>query len=88
MFAIIDDELKGKVIEEGDKVLDCSADFYKGDLYSEEETKKIMQAADNLNLVGKKTIELAKTLNLVAEDNIRSIGGVLYAQTSRMDDSP
>lgn len=79
IVAVCDEELLGKVIEEGRKMLDLTAPFYQGDKKSEEETIAILKRADNLNLVGEKAIALAKKIGLIDEGHVRTIGGVPFA---------
>jgi len=82
VVAICDDDLLGKQFEEGEKILDLSADFYKGEQKSEEETIKIMKTETNLNLVGEQTIKLALKEEIITKDNVRTIKDIPYAQAA------
>ena len=86
VVAICDDNLAGQIIEENDKILDLSADFYKGEQVDEQKTIEIMKKANNLNLVGEQTIDFALKEQIIDQDNIRTIKGIPFAQTSNMGD--
>jgi hypothetical protein len=77
LLAIIDENLKNKRIEEGEKILDLKSNFYKGELASKEEILNLINNASHLNIVGNKIVELLSNKNLV--DNAMKIGGVAYA---------
>jgi len=79
VVAICDDDLLGKVFEEDGKILDLSSGFYRGKKLSLEETKEIMNKADNINLVGKQTIDLALKEELMDQDGVRTIKGIPFA---------
>lgn len=80
IIAVCDKELIGKTFEEKDLQLKVSEHFYKGSILPQEEIIKILKAADNINLVGKKTIELALKNNIISKENIIKIKGVPHAQ--------
>jgi uncharacterized protein len=78
--AICDEDLIGKKFSDEEKQLEITERFYKGEITSEEETIKIMQAATNLNLVGKKTIDLALKNKIIDKDSIIKIKNIPHAQ--------
>lgn len=80
IITICDTELLGKKIEEGEKQLDLSSNFYKGDIKPEEDILDLIKAAYLLNLVGKETIEFAKRNKLIEEKNICYISDIPYTQ--------
>ena len=86
VLAVCDDDLLGKVFEEKDMILDLRSDFYKGAMLSEEEASVQMKVADNLNMVGEKTVSLAKKLGLITDENIRRIAGIPYSQCAGLED--
>jgi len=86
IVAICDDDLQGRVIEENDKILDLSADFYKGKHIDEEQTTVIMKKSNNLNLVGEQTIALALKEKIIEKENIRTIKSIPFAHTSIIRD--
>ena len=78
--AICDEDLIGKKFSDEEKQLEITERFYKGEITSEEETIKIMQAATNLNLVGKKTIDLSLKNKIIDKDSIIKIKNIPHAQ--------
>ena len=79
--AVCDSELIGKKFKEGKLCLKVSEKFYKGDLISLEEAEKFLKEAVNLNIVGKKSVDLALKLKVILEENIVNIQGVPHAQS-------
>ncbi|MBC8500434.1 MAG: DUF424 family protein [DPANN group archaeon] len=78
ILAIIDEELAGKKITEGNKVLDLNSSFYKGEKKRKEEVLDLIKEAGCLNVVGNKIVDLLKKEKLI--DKTLKIGGVPYAQ--------
>ena len=81
VVAISDKELIGKVFSEGKYELRISEFFYKGKEVNEDEAKEIMMNANNLNIVGERSVNIAIRLGLVNEKNVLNIGGVKHAQS-------
>jgi len=86
IVALCDSEHLGKILKEGEIVLDLKAysSFYKGELVSEKEALAALRGADSLNLVGKRSVALAGKLGLVAKGDVRTIGGVPHVQVYRI----
>ena len=80
VVAICDEDLIGKTFSDKEKQLTITDRFYKGEILSEEEGIKIMQEAENLNLVGKKTIDFALKNNIISKDSVIKIKKVPHAQ--------
>jgi hypothetical protein len=80
VVAICDEDLIGKKVTDGKLNLHITERFYKGEKKSEEEVIEIIKNADNLNLVGKKTIKLALENGFISEENILIIKGIPHAQ--------
>ncbi len=80
IVAVCDEDLIGKTFEEKDLQLKISEYFYKGSILSEQEIINILKDATNINLVGKKTIEVALKNNIISNDHIIKIQGVPHAQ--------
>lgn len=82
VVAICDKDILGKVFVQDEMQLDLSSLFYHGKKSSIEQTIEVMKAADDLNLVGVKTIALAIEQKVIIEENVRKIAGIPYAQAS------
>lgn len=78
--AVCDSDLIGKKFKKGKLVLDVSKRFYKGELVKEDKVKKYLKEAVNLNIVGKKSIEITLGLGLISKENILIIQDVPHAQ--------
>ena len=79
ILAMCDKELIGKKFSEGKKYLDLTTGFYKGKEMNINEIKDLMKKAYMLNLVGKKSIQVATDLGLIAE-NIMTVKTIPYTQ--------
>ena len=79
IVCITDDNLIGKVIEEGNKQLDCSSSFFNGQRASEEEIKSYLSKAAMLILNGKESVTFAQN-NGIDIVKIQEIKGVPFAQ--------
>jgi hypothetical protein len=80
ILAICDYALIGSVIEEGNKRLDLSADFYRGESKSEEETVKLIGKAFSVNAVGEKSVALCIKEGVASKGDIKSIKKIPYLQ--------
>ena len=80
IVAICDEELIGKKFEDNGLVLDVNETFYKGQKLDDDATLEIMKKSDILNIVGKKSIELALKNNIISKENIIKIKGIQHAQ--------
>lgn len=78
LVAIIDLDLAGQEIVEGNKILDLKSNFYKGEEKTEEEVLEIINKATHINAVGNKIIQLLTDKRII--ESAMSIGGVAYAQ--------
>ena len=80
VIAICDSDLIGKKIEEGNKQLDLTGSFYKGEEKTKEEIVRILKRAYVVNVVGDKSTKLLIDVGLVDPEHVKKIGGVSYAQ--------
>ncbi len=65
IIVITDSELVGNVFTEGNKQLDLSKDFYKGEEKTLEEVKLVIEKAYVLHLTGKRIVQFATDLGYV-----------------------
>jgi len=82
ILAACDEELIGRTFREGKAKLTVSKVFYCSEIVDESELKGMMLRATSMNLVGPRTIAIAKDLGLV--HGTISIEGVEHAQVVRM----
>jgi len=79
IVAVADKELIGKRFEEGERCLDVTERFYKGNEETEEEVIKILKQSTNTNLVGKKSVALGIKAGIITEESIVTIKGIPHA---------
>jgi len=79
IVAICDSNLLGKNFENDISQLDLSSPFYLGKESTTDQVIEMFNKADNLNLVGEKTIRLALDNKILTNNNIRMIQNIPYA---------
>ena len=89
MVAMCDEDLIGKILEEGDLVIDLKAysDFYKGELLSPAEARFRVDSSKvySSNVVGEESVKAAIDLELIEKENVMIVKGVPFAQSFKMD---
>ncbi len=75
-----DDELLGKIIEDGNNQLDLASDFYKGEKMSEREAGDLIRNADQVNLVGKQSVALGIKEGIIEQEHVLTLQDIPYAQ--------
>lgn len=83
IVAVCDDELLGKKFEQGNKQLDLTSDFYKGDQYTDKQlVGDMIRNADVINLVGTISVSLGIDEGLIEKENVVNIDGIPHAQAA------
>ncbi|MBI4152928.1 DUF424 family protein [Candidatus Woesearchaeota archaeon] len=80
IVVIIDSDLLGKKFEEGNRQLDLTAEFYKGEEKSEKEVKGLVKGAYILHIVGRESVNVALKQGWIDEANILQIKGIPHAE--------
>ena len=80
--AVCDSELLGKKIEEGNKQLDMTSDFYNGKETDDISAGDLIRNADSVNLVGEKAVRLGISEGVIDKSHVKKIAGVPYAQAA------
>jgi uncharacterized protein len=80
VIAICDPDLIGKIIEEGNKQIDLSGEFYNGALMPEDEILMLVKQAYIVNLVGEMSVTFGLRNSIIKETNIIKIKNVPIAQ--------
>ncbi len=80
VLAVCDGDLVGKKFEEGNRVLDLTGGFYKGDEKSEEDVINLLKKAYIANLVGENSVKLAIKAGFVNKDSVIEVKGIPHAQ--------
>ena len=80
VLAICDDDLLCKRFEEGNKQLDLTSDFYRGEKKNEKEAVEMIKGTYMVNIVGEEGINLALNLGIVDKKQIIKIKNIPHAQ--------
>jgi len=86
IVAVCDRELIGRILEEG-KVhmdLDKYREFYIGKQAGEDDVKNALKEFSSANLVGKKAVGVALSLELAASEDVMYINETPYIQIYRI----
>lgn len=87
IIAMCDEELIGRVLSGGKLTVDLAkyASFYKGDLVSEAEAKRMVSAEEihSANVVGERSVAVLVELDIVSRDSVVLLGGVPFVQVFR-----
>ncbi len=80
IVAVVDKELIGQKVEEGDLQLDLNSSYYKGELKTPDEVGDLIRNAYGVNIVGEHSIKLALEEGIIDESMIKKISGIPYYQ--------
>jgi len=84
LLAASDEELVGRTLSFGKIQVDITPAFYGSDSVTERELVEMLQQCTVANLMGPRTVTLARRLGLVRDGNVLDIDGVPHAQLARM----
>ena len=83
VVAVCDEDVFGRKLVDGERVLDVSGDFFRGDEMSAEDVKgEVVRCAGEdatFNFVGDKSVGIAKELGLVKDSGVIEIEGIPVA---------
>ena len=83
VVAVCDEELLGRKLVDGKRVLDLSGVFFKGEPMNIEEVRgEISKCNDEdatFNFVGERSVKIAKDLGIVDNESIIEIEGIPFA---------
>ncbi len=87
LVAVCDKELIGKVLREGERVLDLKkhSAFYVGELASERKVAEMLKPATSINLVGKRACAVAFKLKFAKEGDAMTVEGVPHLQIYKIE---
>ncbi|MBI4159224.1 DUF424 family protein [Candidatus Woesearchaeota archaeon] len=73
IVSLCDDDLIGKIFEEGKLHIEISERFYKGEELPKEKIILVLKNCNNANIVGKESIKLALDNNIIEKNSIIKI---------------
>ena len=83
VIAVCDEDLLGKIFEEGKLQINVKENFFKGETVTPEQLRNILHEGrtedSTFNIVGKESINLALETGLIEESGITTIQGVPVA---------
>lgn len=80
VVAVCDSDLLGRKFEEGERQLDLSGDFYKGEEMDDKEVGDLIRNADIVNLVGPEAVKIGLQEEVITKDHVITIAGIPHAQ--------
>jgi hypothetical protein len=80
IVCITDSSLIGKKVEEGNKQLDFSSNYYKGEQKPVEIVEKMLTSAYIAVFSGQESVALGKRLGIIEEKTVLVVDGVPHAQ--------
>lgn len=84
MIAVCDVEILGKCFKDKNRTLDIRESFYNGQRISVEEAIELVKTCTTANLVGKNTVEYAKSEGIVHPEAILQVLDVPHALIVRI----
>ncbi len=89
VIAMCDEELIGKVLEEGALLIDLKtyAGFYKGELVDKRTAAEKLKDLRiySANIIGKEAVDVIKEGALVGDADVRKVNGVPFVQIYKVD---
>jgi hypothetical protein len=89
ILAMCDEELIGKVLKEGKLFLDLDkyADFYRGELTSEQKAQGMVDGEEiySANVVGERSVAIMISKGIVGNGEVKRIGKVPFVQVFKVD---
>ncbi len=78
--AICDRELLNTKVSDGNLEVCISESFYGNRIVSEDEVRKALESAGNVNLMGERTVSIAIDMGMIGRSGCIMIGTVPHAQ--------
>lgn len=83
VVAVCDEELCGRKLVDGKRVLDLSGEFFKGEVMNDDEVRReILRCSEEdatFNFVGERAVGIAKELGIVNSEGVVEIDEVPFA---------
>lgn len=80
VVAVCDSDLIDRKFVEGERQLDLTGDFYRGEERDEKDVGDLIRNADIVNLVGKRAVSLGLQEEVITQDHVIVIAGIPHAQ--------
>ena len=84
MLNICDKDLLGKTLNRDNFSLKISEKYYAEKVVEQEEARDLLQKSDNINMVGKKIINLSVNMGIGSEEGVKVIDGIPFLIVFKM----
>ena len=84
MLNICDRDLLGKTLNRDNFSLKISEEYYAENVVEKEEAKDLLQKSDNINMAGKKIVDLAVNMGIGSQEGVKVIDGVPFLIVFKM----
>ena len=84
MLNICDADLLGRTLNRDNFSLKISEKYYAEKIIEKEEAKDLLKGSDNINMVGKKIIDLSVNMGIGSEKGVKVIDGVPFLIVFKM----
>ena len=84
MLNICDSDLLGKTLNRDNFSLKISEEYYAEKIVEKEEAMDLLKQSDNINMVGKKIIDLSVDMGIGSEGGIKVIDGIPFLIVFKM----
>ena len=84
MLNICDSDLIGKTLKRDNFSLKIKEEYYADKIVEKEEAKDLLKGSDNINMVGKKIIDLSVDMGIGSEGGINVIDGIPFLIVFKM----
>ena len=84
MLNICDSDLLGKTLNRDNFSLKISEKYYAEKVVEQEEARDLLQKSDNINMVGKKIINLSVNMGIGSQEGVKMIDGIPFLIVFKM----
>ena len=84
MLNICDADLLGRTLSRGNFSLKISEEYYAEKIVEKEEAKDLLKQSDNINMVGKKIIDLSVGMGIGSAGGVKVIDGIPFLIVFKM----
>ena len=81
---ICDSDLLGKTLKRDNFSLKINEKYYAGEIVEKEKAEALLQKSDNINMVGKKIIDLSVNIGIGSKEGVKVIDGVPFLIVFKM----
>ena len=80
ILVVSDEDVIGKRYVEGNVQLDLTSEFYKGEVVSDDDIRRMMRGAYIIHMVGRKSVQMGIDEGFVDQMSVKKIKGIPHAE--------